>query len=147
MGRGVEMHAFMRMIYNLEDRKLLRKILRRNATVHETILWSRVKGKQLGCKFRRQHSIGPYIVDFYCPKKKLVVELDGWQHEQQIKYDDERTAYFERLGIRVLRFWNGEVNKCLDSVLVKIQEELSVFLTPPPTPSSSKEGRKTMSYE
>ena len=103
-----------------------RKRLRHNLTPQEIILWSRLKREQLGCKFRRQHSIGNYIVDFYCPKKKLIVELDGCQHkrEKDTKYDTKRTAYFESLDICVLRFWNNEVNENLDGVILKIEENL-----------------------
>ena len=98
--------------------------LRNGATPQEIILWSRLKGRRMGCKFRRQHSIGGYIADFYCAEKKLVVEVDGWQHQEREEYDRERTAYFEGLGLRVLRFWNNEVNDNLTGVLLKIEEEL-----------------------
>jgi len=87
-------------------------------------LWSRIKNKQLGYKFRRQHSIGNYIVDFYCSDKKIIVELDGGQHNDEKEYDDKRTRYLNSLGLNVLRFWDNEVNGNLNGVLEKIQEHL-----------------------
>lgn len=101
-----------------------RKDLRNNITPEELILWYRLKNKTLGYKFRRQHSMGNFIADFYCASKKLVIELDGSQHLDNTEYDQERTNYFESLGIKVIRFWNGEINKNLNGVLMKIEEEL-----------------------
>lgn len=103
-----------------------RKNLRNNATPQEIIMWSRIKNYQLGYKFRRQHSIGTYIVDFYCPSKKLIIELDGSQHfeEEAEKYDNNRTKFFEELNIKVLRFTNSDVNVNMEGVLLKIESEL-----------------------
>jgi len=86
----------------------------------EIILWSRIKNRQiLGLKFRRQHGIGPYIVDFYCPDIKLAIEIDGGQHnrEENIIYDEERTAYLNSLNIKVIRYWNSEVLKEINNVI------------------------------
>jgi very-short-patch-repair endonuclease len=111
---------------NLTSQKNIRKKLRNSATVQEIILWSRLRRNQMGCKFRRQNSFGRYVVDFYCPSKNLVIELDGWQHGQNIQenYDKERTLYLKSLGLNVLRFWNNEVNDELDGVILRIQEYL-----------------------
>ncbi|MFA6973928.1 MAG: endonuclease domain-containing protein [Parcubacteria group bacterium] len=113
-------------IHNLTTKLTTRRELRKAATPQEIILWSRLRRKDLGCKFRRQHSIGRYIVDFYCPTYKLIVELDGNQHneEDRKEYDAERTRYFKDLGLTVVRFWNGEVNKNLEGVMIKIKEYL-----------------------
>jgi very-short-patch-repair endonuclease len=102
-----------------------RKDLRNDITPEEKILWYKLKNKALGHKFRRQHSIGQFIADFYCAAKKLVIELDGSQHLDNIEYDQERTNYFESLEIKVIRFWNGDINKNLNGVLMKIEEELN----------------------
>jgi very-short-patch-repair endonuclease len=102
-----------------------RKDLRNNITLEEQILWYKLKNKSLGYKFRRQHSIGNFIADFYCYEKKLVIELDGGQHLDNMEHDQERTNYFESLGIKVTRFWNGDINKNLNGVLMKIEEELN----------------------
>ncbi len=116
----------MEKIFNSNHLLQKRIKLRKNSTPQETLLWSGIRKKQLGCKFRRQHSIGNYIVDFYCPEKKLIIELDGWQHkrEKDIRYDAKRTAYLENLGIKVLRFWNNEINNNLNGVIMKIEDFL-----------------------
>ena len=100
-----------------------RKALRNNATPQEIKLWQYLQQSWQGYKFRRQHSVGPYIVDFYCPKKKLVIEIDGNQHGQADarEYDQERDQYLQALEITVLRFWNHEVNTNLPGVLLKIR--------------------------
>lgn len=97
----------------------------------EQLLWRALRGQQLSPhKFRRQHPIGQYIVDFACIEKKLVIELDGGQHQEQAVYDAQRTAFIETQGWRVLRFWNHEVMGSLAGVLAKIVEELKI--SPPP---------------
>ncbi len=115
-------------IYNLKKNKNIRKVLRQNMTKPEIILWSYLKGKQFqGYKFRRQQGIGNYIVDFYCPKLKLVIELDGEQHSEQenIVYDKIRTNYLNSLNIKVLRYWNNEIYKNLDGVIEDIMFNIS----------------------
>jgi very-short-patch-repair endonuclease len=123
-GGGVTI-SIMPRIKNLFVTKQVRKSLRKNTTPQEAILWSRLRRSELGIKFRRQHAFGKYIVDFYCPALKLVIEIDGSQHEDNQNYDTERTKYLESFGIRVLRFWNNEINKNIDGVMLKIQEYIS----------------------
>ncbi len=97
--------------------------LRKNMTDAEQLLWQCLRGKQLdGFKFRKQHPLDRFVLDFYCVSCKIAIELDGGQHniEEGIKRDAERTAYLEKCGIRVLRFWNHEVFKNLDGVLKRI---------------------------
>ena len=91
--------------------------LRRNQTKAELELWMRLRGRQLGAKFKRQHRIGPYITDFCCLELRLVIELDGGQHLQQVEADQKRSAYITSRGFRVLRFWNDQVLKETDAVL------------------------------
>jgi len=92
--------------------------LRQNPTEAETRLWQVLRLRQLdNIRFRRQHAIGPFIVDFCAPRQKLVIELDGSQHRDQAQYDAERTTYLEERGYRVLRFWNSEVMSDLDAVV------------------------------
>ncbi|HPO05968.1 MAG TPA: endonuclease domain-containing protein [Candidatus Gracilibacteria bacterium] len=114
----------MRTVHDIKEKLKSRKTLRNNPTAQEIILWSRLRIKQFGYKFRRQHSIGKYIADFYCPEKKLIIELDGWQHtlENNKKYDKERTAYFQKLGYKVLRFWNNDINNNLKGVCLEIEK-------------------------
>ncbi len=97
----------------------------------------------MGAKFRRQHSIGVYIVDFCCSPQKLIVEIDGSQHSEEKAelYDNVRTDYLEKLGYTVLRFWNNEINVNLEGVLMKIEEILNHTTPPYGHPSSSEEGR------
>lgn len=113
---------------NIHSRKYLetyRKKLRKNATPAEKYLWKYIKNKQLeGRRFLRQHSILNYIVDFYCPSERLILELDGQGHftDEGIKHDQERTVAIEKLGYRVLRFENKYVFEQTESVLLTIQK-------------------------
>ena len=111
--------------------------LRRQQTDVETKLWIRLRDRQLcGAKFRRQHPIGPYIVDFCCPDRGLVVELDGGQHAEQTLADQARTRFLEADGYRVVRFWDHEVLDRMDTILEEIVRLLSN-----PHPSLSLKGR------
>lgn len=97
--------------HNLPAKQAQRRELRSNLTAAEASLWQQLKGSQLaGRKFRRQHSIGSYVVDFYCPTEQLVVELDGQGHFSPAgeAHDASRTQYLEQLGLRVLRFENRQ---------------------------------------
>ena len=97
-----------------------RRDLRRSQTEAEEALWSNLRNRQLnGMKFFRQYSLGPYILDFYCPKSNIAVEVDGGQHttDEKRAYDKARSEYLEVQGIRVLRFWNNEVLQNIAGVL------------------------------
>ena len=112
-------------IFNKKELEFRRKELRNNSTYAEVFFWQQIKKGQLeGRKFRRQTSIGSYVVDFYCPKEKIVVELDGEVHfdEEAVKYDNERTKYLESLGLRVVRFENQDVLKNTEYVLNTIKK-------------------------
>ena len=93
-------------------------------TSQEKMIWARLRKKQLGVKFRRQHAIGLYIVDFYCSEKNLIVEIDDGQHFENKEYDNKPTKYLENLGFRVLRFWNNEVNDTREGVILRIMQEV-----------------------
>jgi len=100
------------MINNLPEMKPFRRKLRKNMTAAEVALWLMIKNKQLdGERFLRQYSIGHFVIDFYCPKYKLAVELDGEVHftEEAAAYDAKRTAYLNSVGVQVVRFENFEV--------------------------------------
>ena len=95
--------------------------LRQRATEAERVLWERVRNRRLGgLKFRRQHPLGPYIVDFYCAEHRLVVEVDGPIHEGQKERDALRAEYLEMYGYRVLRFMNEDVLTDIEGVLERI---------------------------
>ena len=117
------------LLYNRGKLKERRVGLRTSATPQEILLWKRLRMGKIGFKFRRQYSIGWYIADFYCPQKRLAIEIDGAHHKQNKEYDAERTRYLNAHNITVLRFWDTEVEKELDSVVRKI---ISVLHIPPP---------------
>ena len=116
------------------------RALRSNMTGAEMRLWQALRIRQMqDARFRRQHAIGPYIVDFCAPRKKLIIEIDGGQHLEQEVYDAKRTAFLEQKGYRVLRFWNHEVMGDLDAVLEVILAAIEGNDTPsgagaPPPP-------------
>ena len=96
--------------------------LRKNLTPAEARLWQALRNKQLeGLRFRRQHSVGNFILDFYCPSCKLVVEVDGAIHTHQTDYDNARTAQLTKHGYKVLRFSNEQVMNDLPQVLADIK--------------------------
>jgi len=102
--------------------------LRKNQTDAESRLWQRLRNRSLvGCKFRRQHPIGPYIADFVCIERRLVIEVDGGQHAAQVEADNSRTAYLESKGFRVVRFWNHQVLTEMDAVLERILAVITSF--------------------
>ena len=114
-------------IFNCATTKDNRRELRKNQTGVERRIWNLLRNKQVnGHKFFRQFGIGPYIVDFYCPILKIVIEIDGGQHyfEEEVKYDNRRTEFMKEAGIRVLRFSNLDVLKNLEGVFESIQNEL-----------------------
>ena len=119
-----------------------RRYLRKNMTKEELILWSVIKNRKLlGFKFRRQHSVGNYILDFYCPERKLAIELDGNQHydKDSIEYDNYRDEFCKSIGIYTLRFSNFEIRRNLNVVLLKITDTLEESTTP--NPLLTKEGK------
>ena len=119
--------------------------MRRSGTDAERKLWYQLRAGRLNdMKFRRQHPIPPYIVDFYCEARKLVVELDGSQHNEEV--DRERTRFLEAQGLKILRYWDNEVLQQMEAVLEAIVDIAdSRTLTPTPltrkgTPSGSPMG-------
>jgi very-short-patch-repair endonuclease len=139
----------MTILYNCTTEKEKRRSLRNNMPPAEKLIWQRIRGRQIeDCKFRRQYSIGVFVVDFYVPELKLVLEIDGESHfvEGAKEYDDERTAFLESKGTQVLRFTNQQIYEELDAVLERITEtirylrqaELVVQESTPPHPSPCK---------
>ena len=102
-----------------------RRELRHNLTAAEAILWTHLKGRNFrGKRFTKQHSIGNYIVDFYCASERLIIELDGEIHNRPdvAEHDEVRTEYFEKLDYKVIRFENKMVFDNLPSVLMEIED-------------------------
>ena len=119
--------------------QLARK-LRKSSTDTELRLWLQLKNRNLGgFKFRRQHPIPPYVVDFVCLEQKLIVELDGGQHVEQTARDAERTACLESKGFRIIRFWNDDALKQTHTVLEEILRQLGTP-HPSPLPASGERG-------
>jgi len=110
--------------YGLERDEARR--LRISQSDAEYVLWFHLRRRRFqGLKFRRQHPMGPYIVDFCCVDKKLIVEVDGSQHLENVDYDLQRTTFLERNGYRVIRFWNHEVLTEMEGVLEKLAQFLA----------------------
>ena len=108
------------------------KQLRRAQTEAERLLWHKLRARQFaGFKFRRQVPIGHYIVDFISFEKRLIVELDGGQHQEKTEYDAQRTNWLESQGFRVIRFWNGQVFTEMEAVEQVILDSL---MEPSPSP-------------
>jgi len=115
--------------------------LRRNATNPEQLLWSILCRRQLGgLKFRRQHPIEPYMVDFYCSSPNIVDELDGESHEGRQAYDKQRADHLNKLGLKILRFTNDDVIHNLEGVAHVILRECGIN-PDEPSPSPSLQGR------
>lgn len=114
----------MGRIFNQKSQNEKRRLLRNNATNTEQFLWNRLKGKQIrNLKFRRQFSIGKYVVDFYCPELKLAIEVDGETHcsEDEIEYDRIRQNEIENFGISFIRFKNEEIFENIEQVIRKLE--------------------------
>lgn len=117
----------MTEFYNKSKYKQKRKDLRNNPTKTEKLVWEILKGKKLeGYKFRRQYGVGKYVIDCYCVKKKLALEIDGEVHdsEESKKYDKEREDFIKNFGINILRIKNEIVERNIDEVAEMILKEL-----------------------
>lgn len=109
------------------------RILREHMTVHEKLLWEKLKLKRIcGVRFRRQHPIDFFIADFYCHEARLVVEIDGEIHDQEKEYDDGRSAEMERYFIKVIRFTNSEVEYNIENIVKRIENEVTSRMESPP---------------
>jgi very-short-patch-repair endonuclease len=115
--------------------------LRHQMTPAERKLWQRIRDGQLdGAHIRKQHAVGYFIVDFFCAKAKLVIEIDGDTHAEQVEYDEERTRWLnEQKQYRVIRFTNDDVMHSLDAVVEAIREVLNAPI-PSPSPAVAGEG-------
>ena len=123
-----------------EDIKTWAKDLRSQMTDAETLLWKLLRNRRMaGMKFKRQHPIGRYIVDFYCDEKKLAIELDGSQHLEAVTYDAHRDAWLNAQGIQVLRFWNNQMLSETEAVMEVIYNALLAdALIPNPSPACGR---------
>jgi len=152
-GRGVRGEGASSRHHDIPEETLrFARELRRQQTDAENLIWMLLRDRRLaGCKFRRQHPVAHYILDFYCHEAKLAVELDGGQHADKYAHDVGRDAFLEAQGIRVLRFWNNQVFSETEAVLEVIWQALrarapSALAPSPPTPLPEGEGRKVRGF-
>jgi very-short-patch-repair endonuclease len=112
-------------IFNKKSNKDFRRKLRKLPIRAERELWCQIRNRRIGYKFRRQFGIGKYIVDFYCPELRFVIEVDGATHteDKEIEYDSKRQKYIESLGLKVVRIRNVDIMERLEAVVEKIIRE------------------------
>ena len=120
-----------------EDIRAYARDLRSRMTDAEALLWMLLRNRRIaGAKFRRQHPAGRYILDFYCEEKKLGIELDGGQHGEAVKYDQQRDDWLHAQGIQVLRFWNNqmlaETEAVMEAIYLALNQKNSNQGTPLP---------------
>jgi very-short-patch-repair endonuclease len=129
--------------YHRPEKRDFARCLRRDQTDAELELWQCLRSRQLsGHKFRRQYTIGTYIADFCCPEAKLIIEIDGSQHQDQAAYDIERSNFLNSLGFRVIRFWTNEVLLHREAVLERILQTVEQPLTPTLSPGRGEGERQ-----
>lgn len=112
----------------MENKIILARNLRKNSTIQERRLWNLLKNRQFhNLKFKRQQPIGDYIVDFICKEAKIIIEIDGGQHNEpeNIEYNKTRTEYLNTLGYKVIRFWNNEIYENIEGVVLRLREEIN----------------------
>jgi very-short-patch-repair endonuclease len=136
---GARGRSLLTLHFNRRSERGTRKRLRSHATAAEQRLWQQLKGRRLGAKFRRQYSVDAYVLDFYAPRARVAIEVDGDSHytAAAIAYDRERTAHLNRFGIDVLRFTNLEIGKHLDQVLESIRDAVHRRSATSPSPPPS----------
>ena len=112
----------------MNNKTILARNLRKNATIQERRLWNLLKNRQFcNLKFKRQQPVGDYIVDFICKEAKIIIEIDGGQHNEpkNIEYYKTRTEFLNSLGYKVIRFWDNEIYENIDGVLLRLNQEIN----------------------
>ena len=127
-----------------DDLKQFAREMRKQSTDAEALMWHLLRGRRLqNLKFRRQHAVGRYILDFYCDELPLAVELDGGQHHGQTNYDATRTEVLAKRGIRVIRYWNNDVLTQTEGVLTDLFNIIEAMQSPSPQPSPARQERES----
>ena len=128
-----------------EDIRIWAREMRSRMTDAEALLWRLLRNRRIaGAKFRRQHPIGRYILDYYCVENKLGIELDGGQHGEAVEYDQHRDSWLRTQGILVLRFWNNQMLTETEAVMETIYQAIIANSPPPrrrhlfPSPASGR---------
>ncbi|HDQ99768.1 MAG TPA: endonuclease domain-containing protein [candidate division WOR-3 bacterium] len=117
------------------------RLLRRRSTDAERLLWSKLRDRRLaGAHFRRQHPVGPFVVDFCCLDARLIIEVDGGEHSVRVRQDQNRDQFLAGRGFRVLRFWNHEVLRQTEAILQAIAAALPPHLDPLPAGERKRKG-------
>ena len=104
--------------------KSLARANRHSGNLSEALLWNELKQSKMGVRFTKQKIIGNYIADFYCPEKNIVIEIDGWSHDNKYEYDKERDEYMRSLGIHVLRISDKDVKQDMSNILIWIKHNI-----------------------
>ena len=107
--------------------KSLARANRRAGNLSEALLWNELKQSKLGVRFTKQKVLGDYIADFYCPEKNMVIEIDGWSHDNKYEYDKARDEYMQSLGIHVLRITDKDVKQDMSNVLIWIKHNIDLI--------------------
>ena len=117
------------MNINPYDKKLksLARANRHAGNLSEALLWNELKQSKLGVRFTKQKVIGNYITDFYCPEKNMVIEIDGWSHDNKYEYDKERDEYMKSLGIHVLRISDKDVKQDMSNIIIWIKHNIDLI--------------------
>lgn len=116
----------MTLLFNKISEKEKRRKLRNNSTKAEICLWAEIRNKKLGYRFLRQYGVGKFVIDFYSPRLKLAIEVDGVTHltKEELEYDERRQFEIEQLGIQFIRFTNLEVYNEITNVIEKISDKI-----------------------
>ena len=116
--------------FNKISGKKKRRKLRNNSTKAEIYLWTHIRNKKLGYRFLRQYGVGQYVIDFYSPRLKLAVEVDGVTHltKEELEYDEKRQFEIEQVGIQFIRFTNLEVYYDIENVIEKLTDRIKIIL-------------------
>lgn len=130
-------------IYQEDSHVKIRRVLRRNSTRAEKLLWFAIRNNRLGYKFRRQYSIGTYIVDFYCRELKLILEADGYSHSDSQVYarDIEKQKYLEKMGYKVKRYTDEQVLNSIEAVYLDLEAACKQLAHFAPHPALSQRER------
>ncbi len=119
----------MTQLFNKISGREKRRKLRNNSTIAEIYLWTQIRNKKLGYRFLRQYGVGKYVIDFYSPRLKLAIEVDGVTHltKEELEYDERRQSEIEQVGIQFIRFTNLEVYYDIENVIERLSDRIKII--------------------